>query len=392
MTDIVSVGPGAVATQVVAAGDGETLVINTGPGTVFFGDNNAIRAADATGVVPISPLSYMSVTGEKDLYACVFSGQRANLNVISGGLNFFLPLTSLTIPYGATGARVVINPPSDPGAIVGYDDVGNVTFVLDSNGMIVGPVVIDSTGLTVGPATGPQVKISGGNPAVISMPLNDSSFLLNPVINATITSGPPKFASMILDGPTANLASHRDYVELQFNSANLAGNSFANMGFVWYNGSVVGPGNQPTYMGFMDGTGISIGKCSGLQSTKPGTGTDVFNPAQTETWHSIGTFPSGITGSYRYKMVAETNCILVDISVTWPSTAPATFVFPLIPAPYTPSTPGGLSRIYTMQGNVTPAAVSQIARLFINSSQNQILTSASTAGGTASWTGIIPID
>ena len=67
MTDTVAVGPGAVAKLVVGAGDGSCVVVNKGPYTVFFGDNNAIRASDQSGVVAITINSYISVSGEKDL-------------------------------------------------------------------------------------------------------------------------------------------------------------------------------------------------------------------------------------------------------------------------------------------------------------------------------------
>jgi hypothetical protein len=134
MTTTMGLGPGAVATKVVSEGDGETLIINTGPSNVFFGDTNSIQAGDSIGIVPVTPNSYFAVSGDANLFACVAAGTHANLNIISGGLNFFLPVTSLTIPYGATGQRIVINPPTFPGSIVGYDAQGRVEFIISPQG------------------------------------------------------------------------------------------------------------------------------------------------------------------------------------------------------------------------------------------------------------------
>jgi hypothetical protein len=257
---------------VVSEGDGETLVVNTGPATVFFGDDNGIRANDASSVVPITPNSYFAVTGEKNLFACVLPGQSASLSLISGGLNFFLPVTSLTIPYGSTGQRIVINPPSNPGSIVGYDASGNVTFV------------ISSAGFTIGPTGQPQIFLSGGVPAEIIFPLNDAGFTTNrPAIYAE-TSGPgvARFATLVLDSPTTILAAHDDYVELELNSPNADGSSSANLQGVYFTptGSYINPL-------IVDYKGLTINACNGISAIVPGTGTTPANPAQSEVWHII---------------------------------------------------------------------------------------------------------
>jgi hypothetical protein len=355
MTDIVSVGPGAVATQVVAEGDGETLVINTGPATVFFGDNNAIRALDGSGVVPISPLSYLSVTGEKDLYACVLTGQRAALNVITGGLNFFLPLTSLTIPYGSTGQRIVINPPAFPGSIVGYNPAGLIEFIISPNGYL----IYDATGgalnhlfialqnqagtdtfgnpfakgIQVGPQTGPQVLIAGGNPAVVSFPLNDTGFdSSKPYLYASNGVGIARYSSLTLDGPTTILPAHDDFSRINLNSPNVDGSSSANMDL-----SYVDTSNTEHAYVIVDYTGAIVQACSIFRSTQPGTGTSVTNPAVTEQWHSLGTLAGYTVLVGRYRFMA-TNQIEIEVSATSGGTNAASIAFQnVLPPAYRPA-------------------------------------------------------
>ena len=321
MTDTISFGPGPVARQIVTEGDGDTLIINQGPSTVFFGGNNSIRATDAGGIVPITANSYFAVNGKSDLYACVASGTTANLDIISGGLNFFLPLVSLTIPYGSTGARIVINPPDDPGAIVGYDGAGNVTFV------------IDSTGLLVGPSTGPQVEISGGNPAAVTFPLNDSAFAAgNPSVFGQVSgSGAARYAAMILQSPTTILSAHDDYMEVDLNSPNADGSSTANFSIAYHDAS----GTSRAYF-IEDYTGIIIQACSVLQSTQPGTGTSYANPAVPESWHSM-TLTAGWSGLIRIKYLAESNFAVVECSASHAGASGSVTLVTSVPAGYAPA-------------------------------------------------------
>lgn len=100
MTDTIQIGPNVTATQVINAGDGNTLVSNNGPATVYFGDTNAIRAADASGVIPVTSGGYFTVDGKSDLFACVVPGTTAQLSLLAGGLNFFAP-TNLSLLGGA---------------------------------------------------------------------------------------------------------------------------------------------------------------------------------------------------------------------------------------------------------------------------------------------------
>jgi hypothetical protein len=116
------------------------------------------------------------------------------------------------------------------------------------------------------------------------------------------------------------------------------------------------------------------------------------SPALVESWHSLTPLPSGLTGTARYKLVAEASCILFDLNVSWASGSAATFTLPGIPAGYQPSGPGGLARIYTIKGNAAETAAGQSCRLYINGATVQVIVPATSAGGTASWTGILPLN
>lgn len=91
MTTTISVESAVTAALLVGAGDGQTLLVNMGPDDLFIGDTNSIAPTDSTGIVPIIPNSYFAVDGENNLYGVVSTGNTANVQVISGGLNFFSP-------------------------------------------------------------------------------------------------------------------------------------------------------------------------------------------------------------------------------------------------------------------------------------------------------------
>jgi hypothetical protein len=132
------------------------------------------------------------------------------------------------------------------------------------------------------------------------------------------------------------------------------------------------------------GNAFGAGYTGPVQNFHPGS-----NPTTVETWQSL-TLPSGLTGLFRVKKVAESNYVMVDCQVTWTTTTATTFNLPALP--YSVNT--NQSRIYTMKGNSTETAAGQSARLFIGSSGSsvQILVPASTGGGTGTVSVIIPID
>jgi hypothetical protein len=91
VTDTIFVRSSSTATLIVAAGDPPSLVSNPGPNTVYLGDNNAILATDASGVVPLAPNGFVNTDGSSDLYGNCAAGQSQTLNVLSGATNFFSP-------------------------------------------------------------------------------------------------------------------------------------------------------------------------------------------------------------------------------------------------------------------------------------------------------------
>lgn len=316
MTSVISFTGNPVAQLIVGEGDGETLVINQGPATVYFGDDNAIRASDSFGVVPITPNSYFAVNGENSLYACVVQGDTANLQVISGGLNFFLPVTSLTIPYGATGSRIVINPPGFPGSIVGYNAAGIVQFIISPNGYLLYDVTGGafnhlflaiqnvagsdtfgnpfSKGITVGPKTGPQVLIGGGNPAFVSWPLNDSANFSSPAINGRIVGGaaPNRWGNLAISGSQLPTTGHRDYVMVGLNSPSADGSSFGNGELDW-----VDTNNNVHGWQIWDGGGIGIVVCQAITAADPSVVATPSTPAIQESWHDMRPLQNSFLGT-----------------------------------------------------------------------------------------------
>lgn len=347
MTDTTLVGPGVVAKLIVAEGDGLTLVINSGPSVVFIGGNNSIQATDASGVVPITPNSYFGVTGDRDLYACVAAGTTASLSIISGGLNFFLPLTSLTIPYGSTGERIVINPPAFPGSIVGFNAANAVEFIISANGYL----LYDATGgafqhlflaiqnaagtdtfsnpfakgIQVGPQTGPQVLIGGGNPALVSFPLNDAAFSSAPALRGQIigVGNPNRWGAVIMSGAQIPNAAHDDYVQIGLNSPSADGSSFGNGELVWIDA------NSPQVAhswSFWDGNGFAIRVCSQITAADPSITASPTVIAQAESWRDLrplsNSFVGTIAGSIppQYRKCADGDVQIIGVIQSPPTT------------------------------------------------------------------------
>jgi hypothetical protein len=82
------------ATQIVWAGDGPTLIVNTSLTVIVqVGDTSGIQATDGSGIAPVNPNGSLVVNGENDVFACVASGQSATVATYAGGLSTFLGLT-----------------------------------------------------------------------------------------------------------------------------------------------------------------------------------------------------------------------------------------------------------------------------------------------------------
>jgi hypothetical protein len=138
-----------------------------------------------------------------------------------------------------------------------------------------------------------------------------------------------------------------------------------------------------------NGNQFPVGYMGKTTAIQPGS-----SPVLPEGWHSLGAMPSGLTGVARYKLIAEANCLLLDILVNAPTgTSANTWTLPSLPAAYSISNPGAMSRIYTMQGNAGMAAVGQNARLFISGTGIQVIFPAtSNTNWVASWTGVLPLN
>ena len=335
----------------------------------------------------ITPNSYFAVTGELDLFACVAQGTFATLNVISGGLNFFLPVTSLTIPFGATGQRITINPPAFPGSIVGYNNAGLIEFIISPSGYL----IYDATGgalnhlfiaiqniagtdtfgnpfikgIQIGPQTGPQVALSGGNPAALSFPLNDAGFPVAPLMNAVIVgSGVARFAQLATFTPKISVAGHLDFVASAFNSPNADGSSGANylMDYVDTNGV------NHIYT-TLDQNGMGVSVCNQMTAADPSHANAAVSPAIAETWHDmrplINSFVGTTAGRYppQYRKLSD-GTIQIAGNITFPGVGGPNFnsiTFATLPPAYRPTNNVGQRWPVTLETNVTPIGTPNVA-------------------------------
>ncbi len=133
------------------------------------------------------------------------------------------------------------------------------------------------------------------------------------------------------------------------------------------------------------GNAYAAGYTGPVQAFHPGS-----NPTTVEGWQTLTPLPSGLTGSLRCKLVAELNIVLIDALFNWTGTAAKSFTLPSLPTGYATSIPGSLARIYTSNGNSTPSAVGALGRFFIYGSSLGFIVPATTGGGTASFTLMIP--
>jgi hypothetical protein len=312
MTDTIQVGPTAVATLVVAAGDGPTLVTNNGPSIVFFGDDNAIRATDSNGIIAVSVNGYFSVSGTKDLYACVAVGGTAQLATLTGGQNFFAP-TNLSL---LGGAAVYVQATQPTGTIPlnsiwlnttlgAFETWNGTTWVIQAftgselitagtiaanllvaNIVVAGIVngtLIQGAELLAGTSPNTQVAITASSGVgLINFIPNNAQFTA-----AAINSVVSTFAQLLI-GSGANVAAgHTDGVILELNSSD--GTGSANGVHAYVDKSAVA--HFPAHWD-ASGFNIEYGLVNGLE---PGTGT-VTVTAVPEVPHSA-TMINGWAGS-----------------------------------------------------------------------------------------------
>lgn len=80
------------ATQLIRAGDGTTLIVNTDQAvTVYLGDSNQLTPGDPSNTAPLGPQANVTMDGSRDVFAICSLGKSVNLNVIPSGVLLFNP-------------------------------------------------------------------------------------------------------------------------------------------------------------------------------------------------------------------------------------------------------------------------------------------------------------
>jgi hypothetical protein len=343
VTDTILVGPNPVATLVVSEGDGETLIVNTGPSNAFFGDTNAIRSSDGNGIISVSPNSYFAVTGENDLFACVAPGTTANLNVLSGGLNFFLPVTSLTIPFGATtGTRIVLD------GTTGNIEIFDATNALV--GVLSGGMGGFAEGLTIGKAGTIQaiLKVIASGSGILDFNFNNASFI-DPVLTSAIVGG--VFGAINLESAGLVTAGHRDRTRIQLNSSD--GSSSGNTQYIYVDDA----GIDHVYM-FEDDNGVGFTACQNATASDPSVIGTPTSPTIGETWHDmrplLNSFVGTIAGRYppQYRKTLD-GTVEVEGFIQLPAAYNGVTVATVLPA-YRPGSNTGWKGECWAETNVAP--------------------------------------
>jgi len=156
-TDTIVINPNrAVATQLVAAGDGPTLIVNSDlENTVYLGNNDGIHAGDPNGVVPLGPNGSVSVDGKLDFYGVIANTSTpVTVYTIAGGTSNFLGITqgggNLAISSIQSPNFDLSNPSASPNPSWGILKNGLAYFVglTLTGGTLIGPdYIIDPTGV-----------------------------------------------------------------------------------------------------------------------------------------------------------------------------------------------------------------------------------------------------
>jgi len=102
-TTTIQVAPASVATLLVSAGDGPTLVTNTDlVNSIVIGDSEGIKYTDGYGIVTLGPNGSVAVNGDNDLFAGPVGNVSVAVALVAGGMSNFLGLTqgggSLVLP------------------------------------------------------------------------------------------------------------------------------------------------------------------------------------------------------------------------------------------------------------------------------------------------------
>jgi hypothetical protein len=287
------------ATLVNEAGSGACLLLNSDQNnTIFLGTDNTIQANDSERVVPLPPSGSVVVDGKfDDTYATCLANKPAVLYIIPGGVNFFLPVVSLTIPFGATtGERIVLD--GVHGVILLYNSanqlVASYAPINGSDGKgstYVGPGLAVYSG-TGGSSSGlPYAFLSSNFEGLLGLffPSNDTHEILASAINLQFNNAGTPQQKLITNvtGPVSS--SRQDFVVIGLCASADDGSEFAAAFFEYHDAS----GNTYEHIVF-DPTGLQMPFASQILGNRPGQSVPV-----SDTWHSLSPLASGfnITGN-----------------------------------------------------------------------------------------------
>lgn len=245
--------------------------------------------------------------------------------------NQLISLIVLTLPGGYAGLFGYSPAPGPGNLVISVTAAGGI----DPYGNPYPP------GIQVGPASGPQVEITGGNPAFVSFPLNDAVFSSDPAIRGQIVGvgNPNRWGAVILSGAQIPNAAHKDYVQLGLNSPSADGSSFGNGELDWIDNSNV----AHSWLSW-DGGGIAVRVCQQLTAADPSITASPTVPAQPESWRDMrpltGGFFGTISGQYppQYRKCADGDVeIFGKVQLPAASANYNGIVFYNLPAPYRPN-------------------------------------------------------
>jgi hypothetical protein len=327
METVTVTGNGAVATQLVAAGDGITLISNSDPAnTIYLGDDNSASPSDTSNVIPLAPTQFLVVDGTRDVFAMCIAGQTANVYLIPGGMSFFQLITKLVIEAATPGSGLFV-----------YSGIPNIfdLFLSIAAQTGVDPQGVDYlAGLTIGTIFQTQLNFNQDNlgRGILNFIMNNANFNNGFLVGQLID---PTDASIILQGPQNLNHPDTDYISMQIYSGDSNTGTSAQMSLFYVDDA----GSSLAYL-FLSWQGaLLIGKMTG---TVPGTGTSATNKAVAETWHNIPL--SGwtvFTGGYvaQYRINGNGN---VELRGRITTTGTSSTLSTALPAGYFPSVASGI--------------------------------------------------
>jgi len=262
-TDTIVIQPNrATATQLVSAGDGPTLIVNSDlHNTVYLGNTDSIKPTDPSGVVPLAPNGSVAVDGTLDYFGVILGSATATtVYTIAGGLSSFLGITqgggNLAIPSIQSPNFNLSNPSSSPNPSWAILQSGIAYFVglVLSGGTITGPdYIINSAGIFIysgvpalGNLVGSWASVAGvdgfGNPYQKDLTVyignggyvnvnssggfgGNTAVIINPGFTSHITTEPQILAGSVNSG----LVNELEYVLISSGKAN--SNDDAAIGF-----------------------------------------------------------------------------------------------------------------------------------------------------------------